>query len=217
MPTTPGGRRPQLPGLDKAKKKSKKRIPMNPPRGDLPPANVSEEILRPGKFTTQHLKEVCNLIRGGMNTLPAIHSTGISKTCFYRHVRLDPSDEIAHARALQVQAAQDHRDRSRKEDAVERAELELIRRGVDGWEEPVFDTRGNLAGYIRKFSDACLIFALKKLKPETFADGPRTILQNNIQVNGNDTREVLAAWRERLGSVDLETQKADAEALHKDA
>ena len=101
-------------------------------------------------------------------------------------------------------AAQLERDRVRNVQRLESAEKELHRRAVDGWEEPVFDIKGNLCGYKRKYSDACLIFLLKSLKPETYADKPAALVKTEVNINATDQKEILQGWRERLGATDVE-------------
>jgi hypothetical protein len=44
---------------------------------------------------------------------------------------------------------------------VELLETEMRRRALVGWDEPVFHA-GKVVGHVRKFSDALLIFALKR-------------------------------------------------------
>jgi hypothetical protein len=53
--------------------------------------------------------------------------------------------------------------------AVESLEKEMIRRGRDGWMEPVYH-KGEEVGEIRKFSDTLLIFALKGWAPEKYRE-----------------------------------------------
>lgn len=53
--------------------------------------------------------------------------------------------------------------------AVEAMEAEADRRGVEGTLKPVF-YQGMECGYIREFSDTLLIFRLKGLRPDKYAD-----------------------------------------------
>lgn len=96
--------------------------------------------------------------------------------------------------------AQMQRDKLRNAKRIESAEAELHRRGVDGWEEPVFDIKGNHCGDKRRYSDACLIFMLKSLKPDVFAEKPQTLVQNNVNVHAKDEKQIMADWRQRLGA-----------------
>lgn len=55
------------------------------------------------------------------------------------------------------------------EDASDRCEAEALRRGVDGWDEPVYQG-GEQVGTIRKFSDRMLELTLKARRPERFRE-----------------------------------------------
>src|SRR5262245_35631544 len=48
-------------------------------------------------------------------------------------------------------------------------EPEAVRRAVQGIDEPVYQ-KGDLAGYIRRYSDTLLIFLLKAGKPDKYKD-----------------------------------------------
>lgn len=56
-----------------------------------------------------------------------------------------------------------------QERAVDLAEQELRRRGIAGYDKPVFQG-GRRVGLIREYSDACLIFYLKGRRREVFGD-----------------------------------------------
>jgi hypothetical protein len=55
------------------------------------------------------------------------------------------------------------------EEANERIEMEILRRGVEGWEEPVW-YKGEEVGKVRKFSDILLIFLAKARMPAKYRD-----------------------------------------------
>lgn len=57
--------------------------------------------------------------------------------------------------------------------AIDLMEEEARRRAFHGVKEPVYQG-GKKVGYVQKFSDTLLIFMLKNLKKETFADVVRT-------------------------------------------
>ena len=136
---------------------------------------------------------VANLIQGS-DTHPAIEREGIGKSQFYLELSRRP--ELAS----RFKQAQLQRDKVRNAKRIEEAEAELARRGIDGWEEPVFDIKGNHCGNKRRYSDACLIFMLKSLKPEVFADKPQALIQNNVTITQKEEKEILAEWRQRLGA-----------------
>src|SRR5262249_21583923 len=74
---------------------------------------------------------------------------------------------------------------------VEVLEAELRRRAVEGWLEPVY-YRGKKVGDVRKFSDTCLIFALKGEKPEKYRE--------RFEHAGKDGGPVMSLILERLAS-----------------
>lgn len=53
--------------------------------------------------------------------------------------------------------------------AADHFEDEIYRRGVEGWEEPIFFKDQQIAT-VRKYSDTLLIFGLKGLMPERYKD-----------------------------------------------
>lgn len=145
------------------------------------------------KFSLALFDRVLSNILDGSNTHPAIEKEGISKRHFYRHVsaNLELSERFKQAQL--------ERDKVRNIRRIEEAERELHRRAVEGWEEPVFDIKGNHCGNKRRYSDACLIFMLKSLKPEVFAEKPQALVQNNVNISARSEEEILAEWRQRLG------------------
>ena len=157
-----------------------------------PPAERSP-LAKRSKFSEALFARVLENILEGDYTHPAIEKEGISKRHFYRKISHDP--ELAE----RFKNAQIERDRVRNTKRIEEAEKELHRRAVEGWEEPVFDIKGNHCGNKRRYSDACLIFLLKNLKPEVFADKPAALVQTNVNIASRDEKEILADWREQLG------------------
>jgi len=76
-----------------------------------------------------------------------------------------------------------------KDRIADSLEQEAIRRGRDGWLEPVF-YKGDEVGEIRKFSDLLVIFMLKALRPDKYRE------RTNVQHEGTVVLEqVLAASR----------------------
>jgi hypothetical protein len=146
------------------------------------------------KFSAALFDRVVKNLIHGSDTHPAIEKEGISKSLFYLELAKRP--ELAH----RFKETQYHRDKVRNAKRIESAEQELHRRGVDGWDEPVFDIKGNHCGNKRRYSDACLIFMLKSLKPEVFADKPQALVQTNVSITNKTEAEVLAEWRTQLGA-----------------
>ena len=146
------------------------------------------------KFSSALFERVVGNLIQGSDTHPAIEKEGIRKSQFYLDLTRRP--ELAE----RFKQAQLQRDKVRNAKRIESAEAELHRRGVDGWEEPVFDIKGNHCGDKRRFSDACLIFMLKSLKPEVFADKPQALVQTNVSITNKSEAEILAEWRTQLGA-----------------
>jgi hypothetical protein len=154
----------------------------------------TEASLPRRKFSLPIFEAAAKAIIEGSDTIPAIEKQGISKSTFYAELNNKP--ELAE----RFKQAQIQRDKERNTKRIEDAERELARRAIEGWEEPVFDIKGNHCGNKRRFSDACLIFMLKSLKPEVFADKPQALIQNNVNITQKEEKEVLAEWRQRLGA-----------------
>lgn len=77
------------------------------------------------------------------------------------------------------------------EQSMDAAEAELRRRGIQGVQEAIY-YQGEVVGYKRNYSDACLIFLLKNRRPEVFRDvtaltgadgGPLSISWDTTPVN----------------------------------
>ena len=159
------------------------------------PANSTSSVLATKrKFSIALFERVVKNLIHGSDTHPAIEKEGISKSMFYLELTKRP--ELAES----FKQAQIQRDKVRNAKRIESAEAELHRRGVDGWDEPVFDIKGNHCGDKRRYSDACLIFMLKSLKPEVFADKPQALIQTNVNIHAMDEKQILADWRQRLGA-----------------
>jgi hypothetical protein len=146
------------------------------------------------KFSEALFDRVIDNILDGQPTYEAIEREGLNPRSFYKNLRRRP--ELTP----RLQAAQVERDRVKNVQRIESAEKELHRRAVEGWEEPVFDVKGNLCGYKRRFSDVCLIFFLKSQKPEVYADRPTALVKTEVNINQADHREILQGWRDRLGA-----------------
>lgn len=84
---------------------------------------------------------------------------------FRQHAKRDPEFAAAWEAAL--------------EEAREHVEMELHRRAVVGWEEPVYQ-RGELVGSVTKFSDRLLELRAKGLMPERYA-----VERRDVNVKGS--------------------------------
>lgn len=56
-----------------------------------------------------------------------------------------------------------------EERTTEQMEREAIRRGMEGFEKPVYQGK-ELVGHVREFSDTLLIFMLKSRRPEVYRE-----------------------------------------------
>lgn len=83
------------------------------------------------------------------------------------------------------------------EQAIADAELELRRRAIDGWEEPVFQ-KGELVGTVKRKSDRMLELLIKRHIPQynekrqvEYSGGVDFHLQGNITVEAHIKQEVM--------------------------
>jgi hypothetical protein len=107
------------------------------------------------KFTDQARRRFIEVLRGTCNVSEAARSVGVSRGYAYQY-KLEHRDF-----AEQWDEAE--------QEAVDAVELEARRRGVEGWEEPVF-YKGQQCGTIRRYSDRMLEILLKGHRPEKYAD-----------------------------------------------
>lgn len=109
----------------------------------------------------------------------ACRAVGITTVTVWMWNKKDPAFAKAFVRAAEI-ASDLHED-------------ELIRRGTEGVIEPVFQG-GRLVGAVRRYSDGCLIAALKAGKPERYADRSKIDHSGSVDVVAR-----LAAGRARAG------------------
>lgn len=62
---------------------------------------------------------------------------------------------------------------------TKRLEDEAMRRAAEGWDEPVYQ-KGELVGYIRRYSDQLLMFLLRGRRPEVY----REAVAGRLEVSG---------------------------------
>lgn len=112
------------------------------------------------------------------NVTAAAEAAGIPRTCIYDWRAEDP--EFAAAMDASAQRG------------LDRAEDELARRGIQGWDEPVYQ-QGHMVGSVRRFSDTCLIFLLKNRRRDIYGD------RQQVDVNAvGDLGAAMAAARARV-------------------
>lgn len=91
----------------------------------------------------------------GLSHSAASAASGLAKRTAYDRRAADPEFAKAWDEAEQT--------------GTDRMEDELLRRAVDGVDEPVFYL-GQVVGHVKKFSDTALIFALKARRPEKYRE-----------------------------------------------
>ena len=99
--------------------------------------------------------------------MDAIYAEGIYHSTFYSN--LTPSNSEA-LKAAQLAGP------------VHKAESELYRRGVDGYDKPVYQG-GCHVGDIREYSDTALIVYLKGNHPTKYRETAPVSVTNTVQVN----------------------------------
>jgi hypothetical protein len=100
----------------------------------------------------------------------------------------------------------------RLEQGTQRIEDEMLRRGVEGWDEPVYQ-KGELVGHVRKYSDQMLAQLHRIRRPDLYRDAlvdlSTTVNQLHIAPDPERTARVL----EKLREVGLLTHVPEAEML----
>lgn len=97
----------------------------------------------------------------------AANLAGIDRTSVYRWINSD--EEFAK----QFKEA--------KEEAVEKLEREAIRRAAEGVEKPVF-YKGERIDIVREYSDNLLMFLLKGMKPEKYAERVKQDIKAQVEM-----------------------------------
>ena len=111
---------------------------------------------KPG-FTPARVEVFLNELMATANITRSAKLAGIGITTLYRHKNEDPKFAEAWYYAEQI--------------GLDAVEDEVTRRGVEGWDEPVF-YKGEQTGVIRKYSDTLLMFKLNGRRPDVFKYRP---------------------------------------------
>lgn len=82
---------------------------------------------------------------------------------------------------------------------AEALEDEAVRRGREGWEEPVFHL-GVATDTIRKYDSTLLIFLLKGAKPEKYRDNAKVELSGHLSMSEMSDDEIRAELATLLGT-----------------
>lgn len=124
-----------------------KKVPVPTPRVGSQAARIAQTAANKAAFLTAY--EAIGTVTG------AAVQSGVNRTHVYDWL----AEDDAFAKAFEAS----------KERAVDLAEQELRRRGIAGYDKPVYQG-GKRVGVIREFSDACLIFYLKGRRRDVFGD-----------------------------------------------
>lgn len=136
------------------------------------------------KVTTETREKFLAVLAETGIVTDACEAISVSRTHMYRVRKADPEFEKAWDAAYEIGT-----------DAMEDTGA---RRGVGGWEEPVF-YQGVKCGTVRKFSDPMFIFAMKARRPDKYRERTSTELTGKgggpIETRNADdlTDEQLAA------------------------
>lgn len=107
------------------------------------------------KFTKEKQKKFLEHLASTGNVTASAALVGMSRRGIYKHRDKNMKFAVAWEDAL--------------EDAADSLEAEARRRAVEGVDEPVY-YQGKPVGYVRKHSDAMLMFLLKGNKPDKFRE-----------------------------------------------
>lgn len=118
----------------------------------------------PSKFTAERVRAFLSTLADTAQVGKAAETIGITRMCAYNWRNRHDAFKKAWDEALAV--------------GISRLEDEGVKRGVDGWLEPVF-YQGEEVGYVRKFSDTLLTFMLSAHKPERYG-------KNRTELSGPD-------------------------------
>lgn len=122
----------------------------------------------------------CTQIAAGATIGDAAEKAGYAASHLFERRRNEPELASAWAAADEL--------------AIQRMEREADRRGVNGWDEPIFH-QGKQVGKVKKHSDTLLIFRLKAKRPEVYRE--RIGVDANVNVTFG-LADRLAAARKRV-------------------
>lgn len=136
---------------------------------------------RHAKLTEEEREKYLDLLRAGLSITDACQMLNRNKQTFTKYALTDP----------EFKAKIDEAWKEGADVLIEEAQ----RRGAEGWDEPVYQ-KGELVGYVRKYSDNLLMFSIKGRRPE-YKENPRIDLtQNNLALNFEDrSAQISEMWR----------------------
>ncbi|HHN74656.1 MAG TPA: hypothetical protein ENK10_05440 [Acidobacteria bacterium] len=113
------------------------------------------DYARPAPSREARIRLILDLVAEGHSVAAAARAAGIAPSTVYAWRRTDEAFAAALEGAEALRA-----------DLIEG---EAIRRAVHGWDEPVYH-RGELVGYVRRYSDSLLDRLLRGYLPERYRD-----------------------------------------------
>lgn len=132
------------------------------------------------KIPRKTLEEFIELVGSGVGKTKAAEALGFSRFALQRAIGREPELKEALDRAWY--------------DGAEPIIEELTRRGVEGWDEPVYQ-KGELVGFTHKFDTVAAIFAVKGRRPE-YKENPRIDISSVVGVKFEDrSAQVAEMWR----------------------
>lgn len=124
---------------------------------------------KPTKRTPENVKKFFEKLSMSRNVAHACRSIGIARSTAYDWREEDENFKRMWDEALKI-----------ADDTIEHT---AWGRAIEGWEEPVF-YRGEICGYVRKYSDPCLLALMRGNIPDKYKD------RSEIQQT-NTTRAVV--------------------------
>lgn len=109
-------------------------------------------------YTQEAYEAFLDVLASGLTVIDAAEAAGIPLRHIYKRREADPAFKAQWAEAYMI-----------GNNALEKA---ARRRGVDGWNEPVFH-QGEVCGTVRKYSDSLLMFLMKARDPYKYCDRTR--------------------------------------------
>lgn len=120
-------------------------------------------------FTVDKKKKFINKLRkNGGNKSAAAAYVGVSQATIYAH---EKKDEVFKEK---VEEARNY--------ALHEVAEEMHRRGVEGWDEPVY-FQGMHVGDVRKYSDRLLEKRAEALDPETYGKKSQVEINQNVTID----------------------------------
>ena len=92
-----------------------------------------------------------------------------------------------------------------RDQQIAQRERALLKRGVEGWEEPVYH-KGELSGTIRRYSDKCLEIGLKANQPKKYRDKEDKAVNVGVSISFTSIGVPEAKQTQEPTPIDVEVQ-----------